>query len=160
MQVTEWKHKDYNGSKIFWKLLLFLFLPIPQFCYPRLSRTSICQRGDCASPEIWQGELLFVKLKIPIGARLLSSWASLVAQMVKRLPAMRETWVRFLGREDPLEKEMAIHSSTLAWKIPWTEEPDRLQSVGSPKSWTQLSDFTFTVTRLGQLMIMKSHWMV
>ena len=57
-------------------------------------------------------------------------WASLVAQTVKRLPAMLETWVRFLGREDPLEKEMAIHSSTLAWKIPWTEEPDRLQSMG------------------------------
>ena len=53
--------------------------------------------------------------------------------MVKRLPAMRETWVRFLGREDPLEKEMAIHSSTLAWKIPWTEEPDRLQSMGSQR---------------------------
>ena len=57
-------------------------------------------------------------------------WASLVAQMVKRLPAMQETRVRFLGQEDPLEKEMAIHSSTLAWKIPWTEEPDRLQSMG------------------------------
>ena len=54
--------------------------------------------------------------------------ASLVAQMVKRLPAMRETQVRFLGQEDPLEKEMAIHSSTLAWKIPWMEEPDRLYS--------------------------------
>ena len=50
--------------------------------------------------------------------------ASLVAQRLKNLPAMRETWVRFLGREDPLEKEMVIHSSTLAWKIPWTEEPD------------------------------------
>ena len=50
--------------------------------------------------------------------------SSLVAQTVKHLPAMRETWVRFLGREDPLEKEMAIHSSTLVWKIPWTEEPD------------------------------------
>ena len=48
--------------------------------------------------------------------------------MVKRLPAMRETQVRSLGREDPLEKEMATHSSTLAWKIPWTEEPVRLQS--------------------------------
>ena len=60
-------------------------------------------------------------------------WASLVAQMVKRLTAMRETWVRSLGREDPLEKEMAIHSSTLAWKIPWMEEPDRLQSVGSQR---------------------------
>ena len=52
--------------------------------------------------------------------------ASLVAQTVERLHAMRQTWVRFLGHEDPLEKEMAIHSSTLAWKIPWTEEPDRL----------------------------------
>ena len=59
--------------------------------------------------------------------------ASLVAQMVKRLPAMRETRVRFLGWEDPLEKEMAIHSSTLAWKIPWTEESDRLQSMGSQR---------------------------
>ena len=56
--------------------------------------------------------------------------ASLLAQTVKRLPAMRETRVRFLGREDPLEKEMAIHCSTLAWKIPWTEEPDRLPSRG------------------------------
>ena len=53
-------------------------------------------------------------------------WASLVGQTVKRLPAIWETWVQFLGQEDPLEKEMAIHSTTLAWKIPWTEEPDRL----------------------------------
>ena len=59
--------------------------------------------------------------------------ASLVAQMVKRLPAMQETRVRFLGQEDPLEKEMAIHSSTLAWKIPRMEEPDRLQSMGSQR---------------------------
>ena len=48
------------------------------------------------------------------------------AQRVKRLPAMWETWVRSLGQEDPLEKEMAIHSSTLAWKIPWTEKPGGL----------------------------------
>ena len=54
-----------------------------------------------------------------------------MAQLVKNPPAMLETRVRFLGREDPLEKEMAIHSSTLAWKIPWMEEPDRLQSMGS-----------------------------
>ena len=53
--------------------------------------------------------------------------------MVKHLPAMRETWVRSLGREDPLEKEMATHSSTLAWKIPWTEEPGRLQPMGSQR---------------------------
>ena len=50
--------------------------------------------------------------------------------MVKRLPTMRETWVQSLGREDPLEKEMATHSSTLAWKILWMEEPGRLQSMG------------------------------
>ena len=56
-----------------------------------------------------------------------------LAQTVKCLPAMQETWVRFLGREDPLEKEMAIHSSILAWKIPWTQEPDRLQSMGSQR---------------------------
>ena len=60
-------------------------------------------------------------------------WASLVAQRVKRLPEMQETQVQFLGREDPLEKEMAIHSSTLAWKIPRMEEPDRLQSMGSQR---------------------------
>ena len=52
--------------------------------------------------------------------------SSLVAQMVKRLPATRETWVQSLGQEDPLEKEIATHSSTLAWKIPWTEEPGGL----------------------------------
>ena len=55
---------------------------------------------------------------------------SLVAQMVKRLSTMWDTQVLSLGWEDPLEKEMAIHSSTLAWKIPWTEEPGRLQSIG------------------------------
>ena len=58
-------------------------------------------------------------------------WASLVAQTVKRLPAMLETPVRFLGQEDPLEMELSIHSSTLVWKIPWTEKPDRLQFMGS-----------------------------
>ena len=57
-------------------------------------------------------------------------WASLVAQMVKRLPAMWETWVQSLGQEDPLEKEMATHSSILAWRIQWTEEPGTLQSTG------------------------------
>ena len=59
--------------------------------------------------------------------------ASLGAQTVKHVPAMRETRVRSLGREDPLEKEMATHSSTLAWKIPWTEEPGGLQSIGSQR---------------------------
>ena len=58
---------------------------------------------------------------------------SLVAQTVKRLSTMRETWVQSLGWEDPLEKVMAPHSSTIAWKIPWTEEPGRLQSMGSQR---------------------------
>ena len=56
-----------------------------------------------------------------------------VAQRLKHLPGMRETRVRSLGWEDPLEKEMATHSSTLAWKITWTEKPGRLQSVGSQR---------------------------
>ena len=59
--------------------------------------------------------------------------ASPVAQTVKLLPAMQKIWVRSLGWEDPLEKEMATHSSTLAWKIPWMEEPGRLQSMGSQR---------------------------
>ena len=60
--------------------------------------------------------------------------ASLVAQMVKHLLATWETWVQSLGQEDLLEKEMATHSSILAWKIPWTEEPGELQSMGSQES--------------------------
>ena len=56
---------------------------------------------------------------------------SLVAQRLKHPPPMRETWVQTLGREDPLEKEMATHSSILAWRIPWTEKPGGLQSMGS-----------------------------
>ena len=62
--------------------------------------------------------------------------SSLIAQLVKNLPEKQETWVCFLGQEDPLAKEMAIHSSILAWRILWTEEPGRLQSMGSQKSDT------------------------
>ena len=68
-----------------------------------------------------------------------------MSQTVKRLSTMWETRVRSLGQEDPLEKEIAIHSSTIAWKIPWTEEPGRVHRVA--KSRTQLSDFTFTQQR-------------
>ena len=62
------------------------------------------------------------------------------------VPIMQETQVRSLGQKDPLEKEMVIHSSTLAWKIPWMEEPSRLQSMGFTKSQTRLSGFTSIVT--------------
>ena len=61
------------------------------------------------------------------------NYASLVAQMVKRLPVMRETWILSLGQEDPLEKEIATHSSIQAWKIPWTEDPGGLQFMGSQR---------------------------
>ena len=64
---------------------------------------------------------------------LISHRASLMAQMVKNLAAMRKTWAGSLGWEDPLEKGMVTHSSILAWRIPWTEEPGRLQSTGSQR---------------------------
>ena len=67
---------------------------------------------DCSTPGFPVLHHLFIQTHV--------HWASLVAQTVKRLPAVQETWVRPLGREDPLEKEMATHSSTLAWKIPGT----------------------------------------
>ena len=63
-----------------------------------------------------------------------------MAQRLKRLPAMQGTWVQSLCREDPLEKEIATHSSILAWKIPWTKETGELQSIGL-QSWTQLINF-------------------
>ena len=71
--------------------------------------------------------LLFKKKKI------IFNWASPVAQTVNNLPAVQEIQVQLLGGEDPLEKEMATHSSTLAWRIPWREEPSRLQSMGSQR---------------------------
>ena len=67
-------------------------------------------------------------------------WPSLVAQMLKNLPAMPEAWVQSLGWEDTLEKGMATHSSILAWRISWTEEPGGLQSKGVTKSQIQLSN--------------------
>ena len=72
------------------------------------------------------------------------TWAYLVAQKLKLLPAMRETWVRSLGWEDPLEKEMATHSSIFSWRIPWTEAPGGLQSTGHKESnTTERLHFTF-----------------
>ena len=74
-----------------------------------------------------------------------------MAQMIKHMSSMLETWVRSLGREDPLEKEMATHSTTLAWKIPWTEEPGGIQSTGSQRvghDWPTLLYFYFSLYRL------------
>ena len=84
-------------------------------------------------------------------------WASLVAQSLKRLPPTWETWVRSLGWEDPLEKEMATHSSILAWGIPWTEEPGRLQSTGSQRVW---HDWATSLSLSCDLRLLNaySHW--
>ena len=74
-----------------------------------------------------------------IGSPLQYSWVSLVAQLVKNLPGMRETWVQSLGWEDALKKGKATLSTVLAWRIPWTEEPGRLQSVkfSRPEYWSR-----------------------
>ena len=128
-------------------LISFLYVWLSSF------PSTIYWRG-CLCPIVYS--CLLYKNKVSIGA-LVYFWAfylvplvfraSLVAQRVKRLLAMRETWVRFLGQEDPLEKEIATHSSILAWKIPWMEKPGRLQSMGSQRvghDWaTSLSLFTF-----------------
>ena len=96
-------------------------------------------------------------------------WDSLVAQRVKSLPEMQETWVRSLGQEDPLEKKMAIHSSTIAWKVPWTEKPGRLQSMGLKKvrhDWaTSLSQSLMTTKILivaikKKMIIINLYWVV
>ena len=75
--------------------------------------------------------LLTASLDYINNSMLLEIQDSLVAQMVKNLPVMQEAWVQSLGWEDSLEKEMATHSSILAWRIPWTEDPGGLQSMGS-----------------------------
>ena len=92
------------------------------------SKESTCNAGDPGStPGLGRSP------EEGIGYPLQYSWASLVASVVKNLPAMWETWVKSLGWEDPLEKRMATHSRILAWRIPWTEEPGRLQSMGLQK---------------------------
>ena len=84
-------------------------------------------RGDWCSP--WGHK----KLNMTEQLTFMAFGASLVAQLVKNPPAMQETWVRSLGWEEPLEEGMASHSSILAWRLPWTEEPGGLQSMGSQR---------------------------
>ena len=95
-------------------------------------------------PRELPGEAKGCSRQIPKGPHFIHTFkqmgASLVALMVKNLPAMQETQVQSLGQEGPIEKAMATHSSILAWKIPWTEEPGRLQSMAVAKNWTRLRD--------------------
>ena len=129
------------------------FLFPHQFLYSFLAALGLycCTWAFSTSGE--QGRLFVVVLKLLLlclFTLLIVSfdppkWTSLVAQTVKCLPTVRETYVWSLGREDPLEKAMAAHSSTLAWKIPWTEEHGRLQSMGLQRvrhDWIR-HDFTF-----------------
>ena len=92
-------------------------------------RSSSLIRDQTLAPCIGNGSLSHWT------TREVSCWVhfKVVAQMVKHLPAMQETWVRFLGQEDPLEKGLATHSAILVWRIPLTEEPGRLQSMGSQR---------------------------
>ena len=130
-------------------------------CPCQVSRSIFCwpHKKTCWSYPPFFTELLFhlllLTLRCSIWILLLvfspqfkfHPWTrvSLVAQSVKFLSAMQETWFQFLSQEDPLEKEMAPHSSTLAWKIPWTEKPSRLQSMESQKSdMTERSHFSLS----------------
>ena len=134
LNIIDWSVSTFTYITNHWpQVLVSAKIPWPIMCYIAYSGSHGSHRAlNLVPTHLWGFK-----------GRLWTS-ISLVAQTVKVLPAMRETRVRFLGRDDPLEKEMAIHSSTLAWKIPWTEEPDRLQSMGS-QSRTRLSDFTLNI---------------
>ena len=99
--------------------MIFFFLNL---CLRKL------KQGLCINLEGWgrEGDGREVQEGMDICVPMADSWASFVAQSVKKLPAVQKTWVRSLGWEDPLEKEMATDSSILAWKISWTEEPGGL----------------------------------
>ena len=94
---------------------------VPKGLHPVPLKVKVKERGRLVTACAGLGQGLGIEL------------ASLVAQMVKTLPAMPDSWVPSLGREDPLEEEMATHSSIFAWRIPWTQEPGGLQSMGSQR---------------------------
>ena len=103
---------------------------------PDVVGTHACIFESSQLEDSYVGDLLYEFYGLVKSLLLEMPWASLVAQSVKNLPAVQETWVRSLGWEDALEKEMATHSSILAWEILWTEEPGRLQCMGSQESNT------------------------
>ena len=112
------------------------------FPHSSVGKSSVCNSGDPGLSWWWTGRSGMLQSRG--SQRVRHDWAtelnwigaSLIAQLVKHLPAMKETQVWFLGWEDPLDKEMANHSDILAWIIPWTEEPGRLQSMGLQESDT------------------------
>ena len=91
---------------------------------------NVLKTGVYYPAELWvEGKTMGLAVESPCLSSTLHFWASLAAQMVKNLPAVQESQVQYLGREDPLEKGMATHSSILTWRIPWTEEPSGLHTV-------------------------------
>ena len=128
-------------THILWVLSVHLGLPPYQLCRS-LEEWETCEKFRMS------GVLVSNKSsKRALFSYLFNVRASLLAQRLKRLPPMRETRVWSLGREDPLKKEMAIHYSILAWRIPWTEKPSRLQSTGSQRvghDWTTSPHLTYS----------------
>ena len=116
-------------------------------CYKHMSQTYLDEQGPAT---VYEFQLLHNLANIWYCQSFSFQSFEGVAQTVKRLSAMQETRVRSLGWEDPLEKEMAIHSSTMAWKIPWTEEPGRWQPMESQRvghDWATLPYLTYTDCR-------------
>ena len=143
--------REKHGSKYICTLIFIAVL---------FAMTKIWKQFKCLLMDEWINNIWQIHT-IEYYSATNKNRASFVAQMVKRLPTLRETRIESLGQEDPLEKEMATHSSTLAWKIPWTEEPSRLQSMGSQRvghDWVTSLHFTnknekkkkpFTTTLVG-----------
>ena len=104
---------------------------VQEHVFPTNIATGQCHGHSMALPSLmfWK-PFFFLNLNIK---KIQTLWASLVAQTIKYLPAMQETWVWSLDREDPLEKGMVIHSSIIAWRIPWIEQPSGLHSLGSQR---------------------------
>ena len=125
LKDTAWSAVISPSFRYLLHLFLMLISYIYGFPHSSVDKESTCNAGDPGSipgSRRSPGE--------GIGYPFQCSWASLVVQLVKNVPSMQETRIRPLGWEDPLEKGMATHSSILAWRIPWTEEPGRLQSMG------------------------------
>ena len=130
-----------NMEKIFLSLnrvVLWISLSAHPDSFSRPLYAASLLRGTYYAPE--HHELNSSLHKLPW--IIMSNWASLVAQMVKNLPTMQKTWVRSLGWEDPLEEGMATHSSILAWRIPWTEEPGGATVYGVSKSQTRVKQLS------------------
>ena len=151
----------YGSSNILWHCPSLGLEQKPNFSSHIASVFQICWHLECSTLTASSFRILVVQLGFPggsagkesacnagdfgsipglgrstgegIGCPLQYSWAFLMAQLIKNLPAMRETWVQSLGWEDSLEEGMATHSSILAWRIPWTEEPGGIQSMGSQR---------------------------